>query len=248
MNNLQSGSVVVPVLYCDDDVIAVNKPAGVTVFSAPGYLPGTLSQIVLDAGISLFDGPELELPGVVHRLDKDTSGTMVLARSEAGWLCIKKQVQAHEMQKTYIALVQGGFLEQHGRISVPIGAVRSHGLLLRQADSAGRPSMTEFDVIRCFRQIASLLRLRIETGRTHQIRVHCSYIGHPVLGDYTYGYRAQRNIVVKRQMLHACSLSFVVPGTGARIRVNAPLPNDMVSVLGVLAQQNDPEINRPCRQ
>lgn len=236
MNELTLGNVLVPVLYLDNDIIAVNKPAGLPVFTVHDRLAGTLSEVVLANGISLYEGEEAELAGVVHRLDKDTSGAMVLARSEAGWNCFRRQIAARKTQKDYIALVWGVFAERRGRIDVPIGAIHSRGLLLRQADSAGRPSETEFEVIRRFGSRASLLRIQIETGRTHQIRVHFSYIGHPVLGDYTYGYRAQRDIVIERQMLHAFSLSFVVPSSGEQVRVLAPLPLDFVSVLGVLAR------------
>ncbi|MHB8071613.1 MAG: RluA family pseudouridine synthase [Candidatus Cryosericum sp.] len=236
MDDLRLDRTVVPVLYIDDDVLAVNKPAGLPVFTARDRLPGTLSEVVLANGISLYEGDETELPGVVHRLDKDTSGVMVLARSEAGWNGFRRQIAARETQKEYVALVVGVFAEQRGRINVPIGSMHSQGLLLRQADSAGRPSATDFEVVRCFGSRASLLRIQIETGRTHQIRVHFSYIGHPVLGDYTYGYRAQRDVVIERQMLHAFALSFVAPSSGERVRIVAPLPLDFVSVLGALAR------------
>ncbi len=236
MRELKLGPVVVPVLYMDDDIIAVNKPAGLPVFTAPGKVAGTLTEVALACGITLYDGEGVELPGVVHRLDKDTSGVMVLARSEAGWSCFKRELGNHEAQKQYLALVRGTFAEKSGRIDVPIGAVHSRGLLLRQADSSGRPSTTDFEVIRQFGSQAALLRIRIETGRTHQIRVHCSYIGHPVLGDYTYGYRTQRNVVIGRQMLHAFALSFVAPHSEVQVRVLAPLPQDFISVLGVLAR------------
>ncbi len=236
MGDLKFGDVVVPVLYIDDDIVAVNKPAGLPVFTGRGKLSGTLSEVILENGISLYEGAGTELPGVVHRLDKDTSGTMALARSEAGWKGFRRQMAARQTDKQYLALVRGSFAERQGRIDVPIGAVHSQGLLLRQADSAGRPSATEFEVIRCFGSRASLLRIRIETGRTHQIRAHFSYIGHPVLGDYTYGYRALRDIVIERQMLHAFALSFDAPGSGRQVRVVAPLPFDFVSVLGVLAR------------
>jgi len=237
MHELRLGSVVVPVLYIDEDIIAVNKPAGLPVFTAPGKTAGTLTEVALASGVSLYGGEGVELPGVVHRLDKDTSGVMVLARSQAGWSCFKRQLGNHDAQKQYLALVWGTFAEKSGRIDVPIGAVHSRGLLLRQADSSGRPSTTDFfEVIQHFGNEASLLRIRIETGRTHQIRVHCSYIGHPILGDYTYGYRAQRNVVIERQMLHAFALSFVAPRSGVQVRVMASLPQDFISVLGVLAQ------------
>lgn len=236
MHELRLGPVVVPVLYVDDDIIAVNKPAGLPVFTAPGRVAGTLTEVALRSGVSLYEGEGVELPGVVHRLDKDTSGVMVLARSPAGWSCFKRELANHVAQKQYLALVRGTFTERSGRIDVPIGAVHSRGLLLRQADSSGRPSTTDFEVIQRFGSQASLLRIQIETGRTHQIRVHCSYIGHPVLGDYTYGYRTQRNVGIERQMLHAFALSFVAPRSGVQVRVVAALPQDFISVLGVLAR------------
>ncbi len=236
MTDLRFGQFIIPVLYMDDDILAVNKPAGLPVFTARGRMQGTLSEAVSANGISLYDGAETELPGVVHRLDKETSGTMILARSCPGWVSMHNQLGSHDARKQYIALAQGVFAEKRGKIDVPIGSMHSQGLLLRRADSAGRPSATEFEVVRCFGALASLLRIRIETGRTHQIRVHFSYIGHPVLGDYTYGYRAPQDIVIERQMLHAFALSFAVPSSGEQVQVVAPLPFDFVSVLGALVR------------
>ncbi len=236
MQELEAEGFVVPVLYLDDDTIIVNKPSGLAVMTKPGQVAGTLSGVVLAAGVSLYAGTEAEVPGVVHRLDKDTSGVMVLARSARAWLSLHGQIGEHTANKEYVALVSGTFTEKRGWIDVPIGALRSHGLLLRQADSSGRPSRTSFEVIRSFSTRASLLRVTIQTGRTHQIRVHCSYIGHPVLGDYTYGYRAQSGIDVKRQMLHSFALAFVSPATGTQVCAVAALPEDFKSVLGVLAR------------
>lgn len=235
MDELKLGSVRIPVVYVDDDIVVVNKPAGVPVFTVAGELRGTVSDVLLAAGLTLYEGEGVELAGVVHRLDKDTSGVMALARTKVGWSSFRQELTMHETQKQYLALVRGSFREKSGQIDVPIGAVHSRGLLLRQADSSGRQSRTDFEVIRQFGVQASLLRIRIETGRTHQIRVHCSYIGHPLLGDFTYGYREQRGIAVKRQMLHAFALSFAIPSSGVSIRVLAPLPDDFVSVLRMLA-------------
>src|SRR5450756_1164442 len=167
MHELRLGSVVAPVLYIDDDIIAVNKPAGLPVFTAAGKVAGTLTEVALASGVTLYDGEGVELPGVVHRLDKDTSGVMVLARSQAGWSYFKRQLGNHEAQKQYLALVWGTFVEKSGRIDVPIGAVHSRGLLLRQADSSGRPSTTDFEVIQHFGNQASLLRIRIELSLIH---------------------------------------------------------------------------------
>ena len=105
MHELRLGSVVVPVLYIDDDIIAVNKPAGLLVFTAPGKVAGTLTEVALASGVTLYDGEGVELPGVVHRLDKDTSGVMVLARSQAGWSCFKRQLGNHDAQKQYLSLI-----------------------------------------------------------------------------------------------------------------------------------------------
>ena len=236
MLELEADGFVVPVLYLDDDTIVVNKPSGLPVMTAQGQVAGTLSGVLLASGMSLYDGTEAEVPGVVHRLDKDTSGVMVLARSARAWVSLRHQIGEHSANKEYVALVTGTFTEKRGRIDVPIGAIRSRGLLLRQAASSGRPSSTTFEVVRNFSACASLLRIRIQTGRTHQIRVHCSYIGHPVLGDYTYGYKIQPDLDVKRQMLHSFALSFVSPGTGREVHAIASLPEDFKSVLGELAR------------
>lgn len=238
MLELEAGGFVVPVLYLDNDTIVVNKPSGLAVMTKPGQVAGTLSGLLLASGVSLYAGTEAEVPGVVHRLDKDTSGVMVLARSARAWLSLHGQIAEHNANKEYMALVSGTFTEKRGRIDVPIGAMRSRGLLLRQADSSGRPSSTTFEVVRNFSARASLLRISIQTGRTHQIRVHCSYIGHPVLGDYTYGYRIEPGLDVKRQMLHSFALSFVSPGTGKDVRAIAPIPDDFKSLLGELAHND----------
>ncbi|MDO9100200.1 MAG: RluA family pseudouridine synthase [Caldisericota bacterium] len=223
------------ILLLDNDVLVVDKPAGLCVFTQPGSLSGTLSEQLLDAGYSLYDGPGVELPGVVHRLDRDTSGVIAFARTRLGFEILKAHFVDGRANKRYVALVSGLVDVRHGKIEVPIGAKRTQGLLLRHADSSGRPSVTEFDVIRRFARNVTLLRLRLETGRTHQIRVHCSYIGHPVLGDYTYGYRDRPGIVVPRQMLHASSLEVVLPASGRKVLVVASLPADMKSVLGALS-------------
>lgn len=236
MAEVRLGQFTVPILYLDDDIIAVNKPPGLPVFTAPGKIEGTLSEVVLAGGLALYEGGDVELAGVVHRLDKDTSGVMVLARTRAGWSSFKRELNEHEAQKQYLAIVRGVFSEKSGQIDVPIGAVHSRGLLLRQADSSGRHSRTDFEVIQHYGEQASLLRIRIETGRTHQIRVHCSYIGHPLMGDYMYGYREQPGIVATRQMLHAFALSLTIPCSRSQVRITAPLPEDFLAVLRALGR------------
>ncbi|MCE5193031.1 MAG: RluA family pseudouridine synthase [Candidatus Cryosericum sp.] len=234
MAEVSLGRVTVPILYLDNDIVAVNKPAGLPVLTVSGKMEGTLSEVVLAGGVTLYEGHGVELAGVVHRLDKDTSGVMLLARTEAGWNSFKRQLNEHEARKEYLAIVRGVFGEKSGQIDIPIGAVHARGLLLRQADSSGRDSRTSFGVIQHYGELASLVRIRIETGRTHQIRVHFSYIGHPLLGDYMYGYREQRGVVVTRQMLHAFALSFMVPSSGLQVRIMAPLPEDFRAVLRAL--------------
>lgn len=231
----ESNRFCLNILLADDDVLVVDKPAGLCVFTQPGSLTGTVSEQLLNAGYSLYDGPGVELPGVIHRLDRDTSGVMVFVRTRLGFEGLRAHLADGRANKRYIALVRGLVAVRHGKIEVPIGAKKTQGLLLRHADSSGRLSITEFDVIRRFVAGATLLRLRLQTGRTHQIRVHCSYIRHPVLGDYTYGYRNLPGIDVPRQMLHSCSLEVLLPASGRVVRVVAPLPVDMRSVLRALA-------------
>ncbi len=216
----------VPIVYEDDDVIVFDKPAGLVTHPAPGHEHGTLVNVVRALR------PDLELrnaerPGVVHRLDKDTSGLIVIAKTEASRRYLLKQWQQRTVVKRYTALVHGTFEEREGTIDAPISRDPNNRKRMWVV-ATGRPALSHFEVLERFRDV-TLVRVIIETGRTHQIRVHFAYIGHPLVGDRTYSGRPFR-FSLDRQFLHATGLSFMLPGDRP-IEVETPLPADLQRVL-----------------
>jgi 23S rRNA pseudouridine1911/1915/1917 synthase len=213
--------------YEDGDLLVVNKPAGLTVHPAPGHPRGTLVNAVLARVPDLSSGGGGLRPGIVHRLDKDTSGLMVVAKSDDAYRKLTTQLRARTIVREYLAIVGGAVLNSTGVIDAPIGRHRTHrtrmAVVLR-----GRPAVTRYRVRERFAE-ATLLECRLETGRTHQIRVHLEHIGHPVLGDPVYG--RTRVPEMNRQALHAARLEFVHPRTGKLLAFAAPLPDDMVALL-----------------
>jgi len=215
------------VVYEDTDVVVIDKPAGMVVHPAPGHPRGTLANALVAhvPGISVGGS---QRPGIVHRLDKDTSGLIVAAKTDRGRTSLISQWEDRSVEKTYLALVVGSVADEEATIDAPIGRDpknRQRMAVLR----SGRPAVTRFRVIERFPN-ATLLELSIETGRTHQIRVHLAFIGHPILGDQLYGRPRQTDFQLARQFLHASALAFQLPD-GARLKLEAPLPNDLQSVL-----------------
>jgi 23S rRNA pseudouridine1911/1915/1917 synthase len=215
------------VVYEDTDVVVIDKPAGMVVHPAPGHPRGTLANALVAhvPGISVGGS---QRPGIVHRLDKDTSGLIVAAKTDRGRTSLISQWDDRSVEKTYLALVAGSVADEEATIDAPIGRDpknRQRMAVLR----SGRPAVTRFRVIERFPN-ATLLELSIETGRTHQIRVHLAFIGHPILGDQLYGKPRRTDFQLGRQFLHACALAFRLPD-GARLKLEAPLPNDLQSVL-----------------
>jgi 23S rRNA pseudouridine1911/1915/1917 synthase len=214
----------------DEDLLVVNKPAGLTVHPAPGHASGTLVNALLSAVSNLAGiGGELR-PGIVHRLDKDTSGLLVVAKSDAAHRALAAQFKTHTAQRTYLAVVRGRVRRDEGTISAPLGRhpVRRTRIAVVER---GRPAVTRYTVLERFRE-ATLLACRLETGRTHQIRVHLAHAGHPLLGDPVYG-RA-RAPEIARQALHAARLEFTHPRTGRCVICTAPLPEDFARLLARL--------------
>jgi 23S rRNA pseudouridine1911/1915/1917 synthase len=222
------------VVYRDDDVIVVDKPAGLVTHPAPGHERGTLVNALLalesgERGLASVAG--VERPGIVHRLDRDTSGLIVVARNDAAQVSLQAQLKARRVRKTYLALVGGMVNAQLGRIEKPIG--RDPGNRMRMAVTAeGKPAVTGYRVRERFDEW-TLLDLDLVTGRTHQIRVHLASIGHPVAGDAVYAKgvvrRGPRGL--ERMFLHAWKLEFVSPGSGRLVRCEAPLPEVLETVL-----------------
>lgn len=220
----------IPIVYEDDDVIVFDKPPGLVTHPAPGHERGTLVNALRALR------PDLPLiaddrPGIVHRLDKDTSGLIVVAKNESARLFLLRQWQRRDVVKRYTALVHGAFGENEGTVDAPIA--RDPNNRKRMAVVvAGRRAVTHFRV-RERLPGSTLLDIEIETGRTHQIRVHMLFIGHPVVGDKTYGARPFP-VPLSRQFLHASGLQFDLPESGRPIELDVPLPEDLRTVLAEL--------------
>jgi 23S rRNA pseudouridine1911/1915/1917 synthase len=212
------------VRYEDDDLLVVDKPAGVVVHPARGHRSGTLAQAL--AGVAA--GGEEGRAGIVHRLDRDTSGLLVVARSPAAHRALKAALQARAITREYLALVEGRPPARTGTIDAPIGRDRRHRTRMSTDTDDPREAVTHFEVEDALPR-TTLLRVRLETGRTHQIRAHLQAIGHPVAGDPEYG--TPGRLGLERQFLHAARLRFAQPTTGADVDVVSPLPGDLRAAL-----------------
>jgi 23S rRNA pseudouridine1911/1915/1917 synthase len=209
----------------DAHVLVVDKPAGVVVHPARGHESGTLVQAL--AG-RVAGGGDPERPGVVHRLDRDTSGLLVLARDAAAHAALKAQIAARTMLREYLALVEGRPAARSGTIEAPLGRDRRVRTRVSTETDEPRAAVTHFVVERAL-PADTLLRVRLETGRTHQIRAHMQAIGHPVAGDPEYGGAGRHGL--ERQFLHAARLAFAHPVSGLRIELESPLPADLAAAL-----------------
>lgn len=228
-------AIPLDIIYEDDWLLVVNKPAGLVVHPAPGNRDGTLVNALLaHCGASLSGIGGVARPGIVHRLDRDTSGLMVVAKTDAAHVALKAQFLDRSLTRTYWALARGVPWPRQGTIDAPIG--RSPRNRKKMAVVAGgRPALTDYRTITTFRKCASLLECRLKTGRTHQIRVHLASIGHSVIGDPLYGRTNKRAgaeaLTLERQALHAKILSFIHPSTQQRMRFEADIPNDMKALV-----------------
>ncbi len=224
-------AIPLDIVYEDTELLVINKPAGLTVHPGAGRATGTLVHAVLAHCPGLPGVGGERRPGVVHRLDKDTSGLIVVAKTDAALRGLQAEITARRARREYLALVHGVVVREAGTIDAPIGRDPRHRT--RMAVVAwGRSAVTHFRVAERFRD-ATLLDVRLDTGRTHQIRVHCASIGHPVAGDPTYGRRANP-WDLRRQALHAYRLTFRHPATGDEMRFAAAVPADMEAALAML--------------
>ena len=240
----EAEQIPLDVLYEDEDVIAINKPAGMMVHAGAGNSRGTLVNALLGRGQSLSQGGDPLRPGIVHRLDKETSGIVLVARNDSAHAKLANAFRERTVQKTYIALVQGLLTEDRGRIELPIARdpVRRNRMTARRAASLpnAREARTDWRVLRRI-DSTTLLEVQIHTGRTHQIRVHFSALKHPVVGDTLYGASGQLHVgrstlpALGRNFLHAAKLGFQQPRTGQPIRLAAPLPAELRDYLARLA-------------
>lgn len=218
------------IVYEDEELLVINKAAGMVVHPAPGHIDDTLVNALL-ARYPDMEGVEGLRPGIVHRLDKDTSGLIIVAKRARMQAAMIEQMKQHQVEKRYLALVEGVFSVDQGSIDAPIGRDPRHRQQMAITATGSREARTHFRVLERFRR-HTLLLLQLETGRTHQIRVHLKAIGHPVVGDPVYGSGNTRgNLSLKRQFLHAYQLKFVHPITGKVLELEAPLPEDLKAVL-----------------
>ena len=218
------------VVFEDEHVIVVNKPVGMVVHPAPGHPDGTLVNALLHHCGTSLSGINGELrPGIVHRIDRDTSGLIIAAKNDAAHLSLAAQLQDHSLARTYLAVVVGGFREDEGTVDAPIGRHPVDRKRMAIDPRNGRRAVTHWTVLERYPG-HTLVQCRLETGRTHQIRVHMTSIGHPLLGDVVYGTK-KPHPGLAGQCLHAQKLCFSHPATGRSIEVECPLPDWFEAVL-----------------
>ncbi len=236
---LKPEDIPLDVLFEDSDLIVINKPAGLVVHPAAGHASGTLVNALLAHCPDLAGIGGEKRPGIVHRLDRDTTGVMVVAKNETAMRSLVNQFRHRQVTKEYLALVWGHLNPPSGRAETLIGRNPNDRKKMCTEPHVGRPAVTLYETAETFKA-ASLVRVRIETGRTHQIRVHMAYLGHSIVGDPQYG-RPRRDAlpvpVPPRQMLHAARLAFTHPTTGRSLAFDAPLPADMQALLAALADK-----------
>ncbi|MGB7588098.1 MAG: RluA family pseudouridine synthase [Solirubrobacterales bacterium] len=215
----------VRVVHLDEALAVIDKPAGLVVHSAPSHHGTTLVDELADI---LGGGEDQRRPGIVHRLDKETSGLLVVARSDAAHAALQGQVRRHEVERVYLALAHGRLASRTGTIDAPIGRARRQRQRMAVAGAAPRHARTHFTVLDLLRH-DTYLEVRLETGRTHQIRAHFAAIGHPLVGDATYG--GKETYGLQRQFLHAHRLAFKHPISGEAMAFSSPLPADLSAAL-----------------
>ncbi|HSB03810.1 MAG TPA: RluA family pseudouridine synthase [Thermodesulfobacteriota bacterium] len=242
--SIEPESLPLTILYEDPSIIIVDKPAGMVVHPAPGNPSGTLVNALVHHCKDLAGINGVLRPGIVHRLDKETSGVMVVAKNDEAYHQLAKQFKNRTIEKVYLAVARGKFSQEVGSIDLSIGRHPSERKRMSTRTRRGRPAVTRWRVIERFNGL-TLLEIFPKTGRTHQIRVHLSAIGHPLLNDPLYGKkgRGQDSMIkeclkmLNRQALHAYRLGLIHPRTGERIEFTAPLPKDMRDVLEWLRPQ-----------
>lgn len=218
------------ILYEDNDIIVINKPRGMVVHPAAGNYSGTLvNALLMHCGNSLSDINGVIRPGIVHRIDKDTSGVLVIAKNNAAHSFLSEKLKDHDIQRVYIAVAEGVIREDFGKIDAPIGRHPVDRKKMAVNVKNGRRAVTHFKVLERFSE-ATLIECRLETGRTHQIRVHMSYIGHPLIGDTVYG-RSKKKYDIEGQALHARLLGFIHPATGKYVEFQAEPPKEFNDLL-----------------
>lgn len=232
-DKLQAQDIPIDVLYEDDDLLVVDKPSGMPVHPSPGHPASTLVNALLARCRDLSGIGGVIRPGIVHRLDKDTSGLMIVAKHDTAHVHLADQFKARSVYKAYLTLLSGVLARDEGLVKACLGR-DPHDRKRMAVIDTGREACTRYRVIRRFRE-STLVEAFPETGRTHQLRVHFLSLGHPIAGDRLYGMR--RMPFLERQFLHAHSLQFRSPGTGQKIHIQSPLPEGLQRVLEVIGTQ-----------
>ncbi|MFT8314685.1 MAG: RluA family pseudouridine synthase [Clostridium sp.] len=227
-------NIELDILYEDSDVIVINKPQGMVVHPAPGNYTGTLVNALLYHCKDLSGINGVNRPGIVHRIDKDTSGVLVVAKNDRAHKFLAEQLKEHTMTRIYLALVEGLIKVDEGTVDLPLGRHPVERIKISVVKD-GRNAVTHYKVIERFKN-NTLIQCRLETGRTHQIRVHMAHIGHPLVGDAVYGYKKQR-FNLKGQMLHAKELGFIHPSNGKYMEFESALPIYFTRIIDILKNE-----------
>ncbi|MGG3882438.1 RluA family pseudouridine synthase [Brevibacillus panacihumi] len=222
------------IVYEDSDVVVVNKPRGLVVHPAPGHYSGTLVNGLLAHCKDLSGINGVLRPGIVHRIDKDTSGLLMVAKNDKAHMSLAAQLKEHSVNRKYVAIVHGVIPHEMGTIEAPIGRDPKNRQQMAVVFENSKPAVTHFVVLERFKNF-TLVELKLETGRTHQIRVHMKYIDHPLAGDPKYG--PKQTLDLDGQALHAKTLGFVHPRTGEHLEFEAPMPDELEQVIHFLRQQ-----------
>lgn len=232
--NLKGEDIPLDILYEDNDVIVINKPQGMVVHPASGIYSGTLVNALLNHCKDLSGINGVMRPGIVHRIDKDTSGVIVVAKNDLSHNKLALQLKEHTMTRIYYAVVEGVIKDDSGTVDAPLGRHPIERVKIAVVKD-GRRAVTHYKVLERYNN-NTLVECKLETGRTHQIRVHMSYIGHPLVGDPVYGYKKQR-FNVEGQMLFAKILGFIHPSTGKYMEFQAEMPENFKKVLNILRNE-----------
>ncbi len=234
--SVKAENIPIDIVYQDGDIAVVNKPQGMTVHVGNGNTEGTLVNALLFALDSLSGIGGVLRPGIVHRIDKDTSGLLVVAKNDRAHASLAKQIAEKSAHRTYYAILEGSVKEDSGRIVTDVGRHPTDRLKMAVlGDGEGKIAITDFEVAARFGNDYTLCKFILQTGRTHQIRVHAKHIGHPVVGDPTYGFKKQK-FHLNGQVLHAYQLEIDHPSTGERMTFNAPLPPSFQDLLNKLCK------------
>lgn len=222
-------NIPLDIIYKDDDVVVLNKARGMVVHPAPGNYTGTLVNALLYHCSNLSGINSAIRPGIVHRLDKDTSGIMIVAKNDAAHISLSQQIQSKTAVRTYLAVVRGNIKTDSGTIETQIARDKTDRKKMAVVKEDGRDAITDYEVLERFGKY-TLVRCKLRTGRTHQIRVHMEYLGYPLVGDPKYS-PMKTPFGIKGQALHSHTLEFTHPRTGERMKFEAPLPEDMHKII-----------------